>query len=65
MAKVPRLPSAVEGAPASFQTMFAHAPSLRESFFRFYGAIWSSEHAGPELKELLRVRTARTVDCFL
>ena len=52
MSRVPRLPSAVEGEPASFDTMLAHA-------------FWRSDVAPPELKELMRLRGARTIDCNL
>jgi hypothetical protein len=65
MANVPRVPSAIEGSPADFRTMFAHAPEVMRSFYRLYGEIWASAGAAAELKELLRVRTARVVDCFL
>jgi hypothetical protein len=65
MSRVPRLPSAVEDKPPTFDTMFAHAPSLVEAVFGLYGALWRSDVAGPELKELLRLRGARTIDCFL
>ena len=65
MARVPRLPSAVEGEPASFDTMLAHVPSLRDAFLGLYGALWRSDVAPPELKELMRLRGARTIDCKL
>jgi hypothetical protein len=55
----------VEGVPADFETMFAHAPTLVDAFFGVYGPLWQSQVAAPELKELLRLRAARTVDCFL
>jgi hypothetical protein len=64
MSKLPRLPSAIEGVPADFRSMFAHAPSLMTSFFQLYSALWSTD-VDVRLKELIRVRTARLVDCFL
>ena len=65
MATVPRLPSAVEGEPASFDSMLAHAPTLQRAFVGLYGALWRSDVAPAWLKELMRLRGARTIGCNL
>jgi hypothetical protein len=65
MSRTPRLPSAVEGAASSFETMLALAPGLRPRYLEFRQALWRSEVVAPQTKELVRVRSANKIDCFL
>jgi hypothetical protein len=55
----------VDGAAPSFETMLAHAPGLRPRYLEFRQALWRSELVPPQTKELMRVRSANKIDCFL
>ncbi len=63
MSTKPRLPSAVDGAPPEFATVTAHAPAMMQRFGELYAAFWQSGEVAPEMKELTRLRNARTTDC--
>jgi hypothetical protein len=65
MATTPRLPSAVDGKPASFRTVMAHSPAVRQAFDAMYGTLWSRGEVAPDVKELVRLRNARITDCGL
>jgi AhpD family alkylhydroperoxidase len=63
MSSTPRVPSAVEGADATFATALAHQPELAASFFRLYGTMWSHGVVDHVTKETIRLRNARVTDC--
>jgi AhpD family alkylhydroperoxidase len=63
MATTPRVPSAIDGVPASFMTVFAHVPGLAAAFGRLYGTMWSHGVVDQVTKETMRLRNARVTDC--
>lgn len=65
MSTTPRLPSAIDGKPASSRTIMAHSPTVRRAFDRMYGTLWSNGVVDADVKELVRIRNARVTDCGL
>ncbi len=63
MSTIPRLPSAVDGAPAQFGTILAHQPDLARAFSALYGEFWSRGVVDHSTKEAVRLRNARITDC--
>ena len=63
MSSTPRVPSAIEGADASFGTALAHQPGLATAFGRLYGTLWSHGVVDHVTKEAIRLRNARVTDC--
>jgi hypothetical protein len=63
MATTPRLPSAVEGKPAAFGTILAHAPAVAQGFGDLYAQFWSHGVLDHVTKETVRLRNARITDC--
>jgi hypothetical protein len=63
MSTVPRVPSAVEGEPATFRSAMAHRPAVASAFFELYGELWSRGLVEPSVKEVARLRNARITDC--
>ena len=63
MSTVPRVPSAVEGEPASFRSVMAHRPAVARAFFDLYEELWSRGLVEPPIKEVARLRNARVTDC--
>lgn len=63
MSTTPRLPSAVEGQPATFGTILAHQPGLGRRFGETYGSFWSQGVLDHPTKETVRIRNARITDC--
>jgi hypothetical protein len=63
MSSTPRLPSAIEGAPANMGTLLAHAPLAAGAFSRLYGTFWSHGVVDHPTKELVRLRNARRTSC--
>ena len=63
MSSTPRVPSAIEGADASFGTALAHQPGLAMAFGRLYGTLWSHGVVDHVTKETIRLRNARVTDC--
>jgi alkylhydroperoxidase family enzyme len=60
---IPRVPSAVPGAPANLRTLLAHRPDLAEAFHRLYATMWTEGIVPQSLKETARMRNARVTDC--
>lgn len=63
MSTTPRVPSAIDGADASFMTVLAHQPGLAQSFHKLYGTMWSHGVVDHVTKETIRLRNARVTDC--
>ncbi len=63
MSTIPRVPSAVVGAPANLRTLLAHRPELAEAFHRLYATMWTEGIVPQSLKETARMRNARVTDC--
>jgi hypothetical protein len=63
MSTTPRLPSAIEGRPADFGTIFAHLPDVASAFRVVYGMFWSHGVLDHVTKETARLRNARITDC--
>ncbi len=65
MATTPRLPSAVEGRPPNYRTVYAHAPELKDVFDAMYAVLWRGDVLSEATKELVRLRNARVTACSL
>ena len=65
MATNPRLPSAVEGAPAHVGTVLQHAPSVRAAFDAMYTTLLGRGTVGMDVKEAMRLRNAAVSGCGL
>ena len=65
MATTPRLPSAVEGAPANIGTVRRHAPAVMEAFDAMYAVLLGRGVAGMDVKEAMRLRNALDTGCGL
>ena len=60
----PRLPSAIEGTRPTLETVWAHTPTLMDSFWAMFGALWADPDT-IDLKELIRIRSVRRMNCVL
>ena len=58
MSTTPRLPSAVDGAPANIVTVRRHAPAVMEAFDAMYAVLLGGGVAGMDVKEAMRLRNA-------
>lgn len=65
MSNTPRLPSAIEGAPAHVQSVLQHAPEVRGTFDAMYATLLGRGVVGMEVKEAMRLRNAAVSDCGL
>ena len=65
MASTPRLPSAVDGAPAHVGSVLQHAPAVRAAFDAMYATLLGGGTVGMEVKEAMRLRNAAISDCGL
>jgi len=65
MATTPRLPSAVDGAPANIVTVRRHAPAVAEAFDAMYAVLLGRGVAGMDVKEAMRLRNALATGCGL
>ena len=63
MSTTPRLPSAIDGQPATMGTLLAHQPELARSFGALYARFWSGGVVDHPTKEAVRLRNARITDC--
>ena len=63
MSSNPRLPKAVEGRAGDPFTMYAHTPALADGMKAIYAVALADPGAVRE-NELLRMRTARRINCF-
>ncbi|MFN3258152.1 MAG: hypothetical protein ACE37B_20935 [Ilumatobacter sp.] len=63
MSTTPRLPSAIDGHPATMGTLLAHQPELARSFGALYARFWSGGVVDHPTKEAVRIRNARITDC--
>ena len=62
MSTKPRIAS-LDGAPANFANVTAHAAPIMQRFFSLYATLWQQGALGDELRELARIRNARITDC--
>lgn len=60
----PRLPGA-PGVPGRFSGVMGWRPELLEAFFTFYGKVWEGGVLDVRVKDLCRMKIARTVGCRL
>lgn len=58
----PRLP-AVPGVDGKFNGVMAWRPELMEAFFAFYANLWTDGVLDMRVKDLARMKIARTVGC--
>jgi hypothetical protein len=65
MSSTPRLPSAVEGAPAHIGTVLQHAPTVRAAFDEMYATLLGRGTVDMDVKEAMRLRNAAVSDCGL
>jgi len=65
MSTTARLPSAIDGKPATLQSVMAHSPRVRAAFDKMYATLWSRGSVDLDVKELVRLRNARVTDCGL
>lgn len=63
MTTSPRVVSAVMGRPANFETALAHQPKLASKFGELYGLFWRNGLVSERVKEIARMRNARTTGC--
>jgi hypothetical protein len=42
-----------------------HVPALSDAFWKLYGALWSRGALDHRVKEIARIRNARTTNCGL
>lgn len=60
----PRIPVEGLGTDAGFRGgVLRLQPALCEAFLAFYGDVWSRGVLSHTLKEIVRIRNARLVDC--
>jgi hypothetical protein len=65
MSTTPRLPSAVDVAPANIVTVRRHAPAVMEAFDAMYAVLLGRGVAGMDVKEAMRLRNAMASGCGL
>ena len=65
MSTTPRLPSAVDGAPANIVTVRRHAPAVMAAFDAMYAVLLGQGVAGMDVKEAIRLRNAMATGCGL
>ena len=65
MSTTPRLPSAVDGAPANILTVRRHAPAVMEAFDTMYAVLLGRGVVGMDVKEAMRLRNAMASGCGL
>ena len=65
MSTTPRLPSAIDGAPAHIGSVLQHAPAVRSAFDARYATLLGGGTVGMEVKEAMRLRNAGVSDCGL
>ncbi len=63
MSTTPRVPSAVDGEPADFRTVFSHHPTLLQAFFQLYAQLWQGGVLDEPTREVVRLRNARVTSC--
>ena len=63
MSTTPRVPSAIDGAPAEFGTVMMHTPEIITRFGELYATFWQQGIVAQEIKEMTRIRNARITDC--
>lgn len=63
MSTKPRIPSAIDGADASFATVMSHTPAIIGKFGELYASFWQQGIISQEIKEMTRIRNARITDC--
>lgn len=62
MSTTPRFSKAADTG-AGFGDITAHVADVMGHFSSLYGAYWQSPRANAMLKEMTRLRNARTTDC--
>ena len=65
MSSTPRLPSAIDGAPAHIGSVLQHAPSVRAAFDAMYATLLGRGTVDMDVKEAMRLRNAAVSDCGL
>lgn len=65
MATTPRLPSALDGAPAHIGSVLPHAPSVRAAFDAMYATLLGRGTVPMDVKEAMRLRNAAVSGCGL
>ena len=65
MSTTPRLPSAIDGAPAHIGSVLPHAPTVRAAFDAMYATLLGRGTAGMDVKEAMRLRNAAVSGCGL
>ena len=63
MSSTPRVPKAVDGPAGDPRTTYSHAPSLQSALQAIYKSVLSDTSATRDI-ELIRMRTARRVNCY-
>ena len=56
-------PPEVQSSDPVNSSVLAHQPELLAAFNRMYGVLWSHGVVSHRLKEIARIRNARTTDC--
>ena len=63
MSTTPRFSSALDGQPANFLSLLMHTPKTANAFFELYARFWQQGVVAQEIKEMTRMRNARSTDC--
>jgi len=61
----PRLPSAIDGAPAHIGSVLLHAPEVRAAFDAMYATLLGRGTVTMDVKEAMRLRNAAVSGCGL
>lgn len=63
MSTTPRLTPPTTAKTADFGAYMSYIPETTMAFFDLYGEFWQRGVVSPDLKEITRLRNARTTDC--
>ena len=63
MSTIPRVCSAILGAPSEFGAVMSHTPDVIAKFGELYAEFWQQGLISQEVKEMTRIRNARITDC--